>query len=179
MAMDEKELYLLSVKECGIAEDTYFKLKEKEKKMLAKKGGRYYLRRDWRRKFKVALTGGTFDILHVGHVLTLSEAKRLADVLVVIIATDKTVERLKGKRPIHSAEYRASMVSALKPVDLAIIGGEDFAATFRRVQPDIVVFGYDQKPFDLPSRCKIVHLAHIKSDPSFAKTSRIIRDLGI
>jgi glycerol-3-phosphate cytidylyltransferase-like family protein len=70
------------------------------------------------------------------------------------------------------------MVSGLKPVSLAV-GGTDMMETFYRVRPDIVVFGYDQMPMALPAPCNRVHLETVKADPSMAKTSRIIRDLGL
>jgi len=49
--------------------------------------------------------------------------------------------------------------------------------TFKRVKPDVVVFGYDQQPFALP--CKVVHLAGVKADERLAKTSELIRKLGL
>ena len=177
--MNSRELYLLTVQENGISEARFSQLGRKEKSMLDKRNGKYFLKASERQKFSVALTGGAFDVLHIGHSLILSEAKRLADLLVVVVATDETIEKHKGKKPIHEATYRAAMVSSLKPVDLAIVGGADFLATFSRVQPDIVAFGYDQKPFELPDGTKSVHLEHVKADPALAKTSRIIRDLGL
>jgi cytidyltransferase-like protein len=177
--MNSRELYLLSVKENGISEAIFAKLGRKEKSLLAKNGERYFLSSSERQKFTVVLTGGAFDVLHIGHVLTLSEARKLGNVLVVVVATNETIERRKGKKPIHDAEYRAQMVGALKPVDLAIVGGSDMLLTFSRVTPDLVAFGYDQKPFALPEGCKSVHLTEIKADPALAKTSRIIRDLGL
>lgn len=177
--MNSRELYLLSVQENGISEAIFAKLSRKEKSMLRGQGGKYWLIPSERQKFTVSLTGGAFDVLHIGHVLTLSEAKRLADILIVVVATDATVEKRKGKKPIHDAAYRAQMVASLKPVDLAIVGASDPMQTFARVSPDIVAFGYDQKPMPLPDGVKSVHLEHIKADPLLAKTSRIIRDLGL
>jgi cytidyltransferase-like protein len=177
--MNAKELYLLCVKENGLSAEKAGKLSRAQRMMLEEIGGKFQLKKSERAKFRVALTGGAFDVLHIGHVLTLQEAKKLADILVVVVATDETIEKRKGKKPIHPADYRAAMVSALKPVDLAIVGGSDMMETFARVQPDVVAFGYDQKPFQLPDGCKSMHLAHVKADPALAKTSRIIRDLGL
>ncbi|MCX8197966.1 MAG: adenylyltransferase/cytidyltransferase family protein [Candidatus Micrarchaeota archaeon] len=178
--MDAKELYLLSVKENGISQEEYSKLSREDKEALERReGGRYWLAKHHREGFKVCLTGGVFDVLHIGHILTLQEAKKLADLLVVVVATDERVEKLKGKKPIHPSEYRRAMVSCLKPVDLAIIGSKDIMETFWRVGPDIVAFGYDQKPFPLPSPCKSVHLVGVRADERMAKTSRIIRELGL
>lgn len=177
--MNAQALYLLSLQENGISEDEHSKLGRKERSLLERRGEKYYLKASERNKFTVCLTGGAFDVLHIGHVLTLTEAKKLADVLVVVVATDATIETRKGKKPIHEAAYRAQMVGALKPVDAAIVGGTDLSQTLSRVSPDIVAFGYDQSPFPLPEGIKTAHLAHVKADPAIAKTSRIIRDLGL
>ena len=88
---------------------------------------------------------GVFDILHPGHVLFLQEAKKLGDELVVVVARDSTVERLKH-RPIMSEEIRRFMVESLKPVDRAVLGHEDdMYKTVEDIRPDIIVLGYDQK----------------------------------
>lgn len=150
-SMDAKELYLLSVKENGIPPAAYGLLAEGEKALLEKRAdGKYRLSPSERGKFRVVLTGGVFDILHIGHVLTLQKARNLGDLLVVVVSTDERVEKIKGKKPLHEADYRRGMVSALKPVDLAIVGAKNVMDTFGRVKPDVVAFGYDQKPFPLP-----------------------------
>ena len=178
--MDSRALYLLCLKENGLSAGQAARLSRGERMLLEQREGKFFLKSSERVKFKVVLTGGAFDVLHIGHVLTLQEARRLGDALVVVVARDETVEKRKGKKPIHDAEYRRSMVSAIKPVDLAIVGaGADWMETFSRVKPDIVVFGYDQSPIPLPDGCKSVHLHEIKADPALAKTSRIIRDLGL
>lgn len=177
--MDAKELYLLSVRENGISESEFLKLGGSEKGMLGKKGERYWLKKSARSSFKVVLTGGVFDILHIGHVLTLQKAREQGDLLVVVVATNERVEKIKGKKPIHEAEYRRVMVSSLKWVDAAIIGVSNIMDTFERVRPDVVVFGYDQKPIELPAPCRSVHLTDVKADERLAKTSMIIRDLGL
>jgi cytidyltransferase-like protein len=109
---------------------------------------RYELTRASRQLFKVVLAGGVYDVLHVGHLAALREAKALGDVLVVVVATDATVEMLKGKKPILPEEDRLELVEGLKPVDKAILGYEDVGFGFEQVlmdvMPDIVAFGYDQ-----------------------------------
>ncbi|MEM2138313.1 MAG: adenylyltransferase/cytidyltransferase family protein [Candidatus Anstonellaceae archaeon] len=179
--MDARELYLFSVKENGISESEFAKFDSEGKSLLAKNPatGKYWLLPSERSKFKVVLTGGVFDILHIGHVLTIQKAKEQGDLLVVVVTTNERVEKVKGRKPVHDAEYRRAMVSAIKGVDLAIVGADDVMKTFERVKPDIVVFGYDQKPFALPAPCKAVHLKEIVADEKLAKTSRIIRDLGL
>ena len=178
--MNARELYLLCVKENSLADAEAAKLSMPERAMLERRAdGRHHLKASERQRFKVVLTGGVFDVLHIGHVLTLQKARELGDILIVIVTTNERVEKVKGRKPIHDADYRRTMVESLKPVDLAIVGGTDMMATFARVQPDIVAFGYDQQPFALPKGCESAHLQHVKADPELAKTSRIIRELGL
>ncbi len=100
------------------------------------------------RKVKI-FAAGTFDIIHVGHIRFLYAAKGLAEnsELIVVVARDKTVERLKGHKPIFSELERLEIVSALKPVDKAILGSdsENIFEVLREIRPDIVALGYDQK----------------------------------
>jgi FAD synthetase len=93
---------------------------------------------------KVMATG-VFDILHLGHLYFLEEAKKLGDELIVVVATDKTAEQLKHI-PITSQDMRVKMVSALKPVDKAVLGYEgDRYTIVKEMKPDIIALGYDQK----------------------------------
>lgn len=177
--MDAKELYLLCVKENGLSDHQMGELSPNEHAMLSRgENGCFWLSRAEREKFRVVLSGGAFDILHIGHVLTLEKAREQGDLLVVVVSTDGRVKEVKKRAPIHDMEYRRSMVAALKMVDLALSGSTDIMETFYRVRPDVVVFGYDQKPMPLPAPCKIVHLTD-RMDEKLAKTSRIIRDLGL
>ena len=178
--MDAKEIYLWCVKEDGLSEKQFSSLTPVEQSVLEKgAGGKYRLNARNRSRFKVVLTGGVFDILHIGHVLTLQKARGLGDLLVVVVTTDGRVEQVKKRKPIHTADYRCAMVSSIRSVDLAIVGADEVMKTFERVKPDVVAFGYDQKPFGLPAQCKSVHLREIKADESLAKTSKIIRELGL
>jgi len=158
------ELYLLSLRHMGIPESIYSKLPEGQKRMLEGREGKHWLRGEFRKQFRVALTGGAFDIVHMGHLNTLQRAKELADVLVAVVATDETIERMKGKKPVHNVLYRTAMVDALKPVDLALAGGKNREGMLGRVKPDFVVFGPDQKPFVKEREYKIVKLDKLISD---------------
>ena len=94
---------------------------------------------------KIVLAGGVFDIIHPGHIHTLTAAKALGDVLVVAIATDKTAQKMKKMTPLHDQELRCELVSSLSMVDDAIIGHEeDIFETVKEVKPDIIALGYDQ-----------------------------------
>ena len=101
-----------------------------------------------RLRIRVVLAGGVYDILHLGHLAVLTEAKTHGDVLVVVVATDVTVETLKGRRPVFPEEDRRALVESLKPVDAAILGYEDVGMGHEQVidevKPDIIALGYDQ-----------------------------------
>ncbi len=93
---------------------------------------------------KVMATG-VFDILHLGHLYFLKEAKKLGDELVVVVATDKTAEKLKHI-PVTSQDMRVQMVGELKPVDKAVLGYEDDRYKIvKELKPDIIALGFDQK----------------------------------
>ncbi|MEM2937978.1 MAG: adenylyltransferase/cytidyltransferase family protein, partial [Thermoplasmata archaeon] len=97
-----------------------------------------------------------FDILHPGHIFFLEEAKKLGNELVVVVARDSTARKLKHQ-PIMNEDVRLKMVTALKPVDIAILGHEDdIFKTVEEIKPDIIVLGYDQN-FDekyIEEECK-------------------------
>jgi len=109
----------------------------------------YCLLESGRSRLKIVLAGGVYDILHLGHLAALNEAKTYGDVLVVVVATDVTVETLKGRRPVFPEEDRRALVDSLKPVDAAILGYEDVGMGYQQViedvKPDIVALGYDQE----------------------------------
>jgi len=95
------------------------------------------------------LAAGKFDILHLGHLAYLRQAKELAGSdgqLVVVIARDDTIERERGAPPVFPQEQRQHLVEALEMVDKAVIGydNEDHAAIVIDIKPDIVALGYDQ-----------------------------------
>jgi FAD synthetase len=100
-------------------------------------------------KKKIVLASGTFDLLHLGHVRFLEEAKKAggknADLL-VIVARDSTVKARKGKKPIMPEDQRRALVESLKVVDEAILGWEDFSIdkVIERIKPDVIAVGHDQ-----------------------------------
>ena len=97
---------------------------------------------------------GVFDLLHIGHLHYLREAKRLGDELVVVIATDETVRKRKHN-PIIPQDMRRELVEALKPVDKAVIGhADDPLKIVEEIDPDIIALGYDQDAGDLERRLR-------------------------
>jgi D-beta-D-heptose 7-phosphate kinase/D-beta-D-heptose 1-phosphate adenosyltransferase len=117
---------------------------------------------------KIVFTNGVFDILHLGHVRYLEEAKALGDCLIVGINDDASVKRLnKGpERPIHDENARAGVIAALRCVDAAIIFTEDTPAQLIEfIQPDTLVKGgdYDALETDPASKRYIVGSFETKS----------------
>ena len=95
------------------------------------------------------LAAGVFDLLHYGHIRYLEEAKKTGGPdarLVVIVARDETVRRLKGSDPIIPEDQRRAVIEALKVVDEALLGFEDLDLdrVLQQIKPDIVVVGHDQ-----------------------------------
>jgi D-glycero-beta-D-manno-heptose 1-phosphate adenylyltransferase len=96
---------------------------------------------------KIVFTNGCFDLLHIGHVTYLEEAKKLGDVLVVGINTDESVKKLKGPhRPIQNENDRCAILAALKSVDHTVLFGEETPIDLiKAVKPDVLVKGGDWK----------------------------------
>ena len=89
------------------------------------------------------MAAGVFDLLHLGHIHYLTEARKFGDELAVVVATDVMVARRKHQ-PIIPQEQRLALVAALKPVDIAILGSAtDQYQTVAAVQPDVIALGYD------------------------------------
>ncbi len=102
-----------------------------------------------KKKRKVVLASGTFDLLHLGHVRFLEEAKKAGGKdaeLIVIVARDSTVKARKGKKPVMSEDQRRALVESLKVVDEAILGLEDFSIekVIEKIKPDVIAVGHDQ-----------------------------------
>ncbi|MCW4019267.1 MAG: FAD synthase [Candidatus Bathyarchaeota archaeon] len=109
------------------------------------------------KKATVVLASGVFDLLHLGHVKFLEEAKKAGGEnaqLIVIIARDSTVEKMKGRKPIIPENQRLVLVESLKVVNEAVLGLEDFGigGVIEKVKPDVVALGYDQT--DMEQRVK-------------------------
>ncbi len=99
---------------------------------------------------RVVFTNGCFDLLHVGHVRYLREAKRLGDLLVVGLNTDGSVARLKPGRPIVPGAERAELVAALEMVDYVALFDEDTPyELIRFIRPDVLVKGGDWEVEDI------------------------------
>lgn len=109
----------------------------------------------------VVFTNGCFDILHVGHVRYLRQARAMGELLIVGLNTDKSVRVLKGSnRPVNSQDNRAEVLAALEFVDYVVLFDEDTPVELiKDIKPDIDVKGGDYNIEDMPE-------------------ARIMRDLG-
>ncbi len=97
------------------------------------------------KKSKRVMGFGTFDALHPGHSFYLMELKKMGDHLTVVIARDKSVERIKGNPPHFKEAERLKAVKALGIADEVVMGSEtDFYAVIRTHHPNVLGFGYDQ-----------------------------------
>jgi len=131
---------------------------------------------------KVVLTNGCFDILHVGHVRYLEEARKLGDVLVVALNSDKSMRLIKDPgRPILSENERVSLVSALRCVDHVVLFDEpDVSHVLEVLRPAIHAKGTDYTEETVPERDKVLAYGgevRIAGDPKNHSTRDIIEQI--
>ncbi len=100
---------------------------------------------------KIVLVGGCFDILHVGHVIFLENAKKKGDVLMVLLESDIQIKKLKGEdRPINKQVDRAKLLSCLKMVDVVVNlpemkSGKDYNDLVLKIKPDVIAITSDDR----------------------------------
>ena len=138
-----------------------------------------------RNSLRIVLAGGVFDIIHPGHIHTLNAAKKLGDVLVVVVATDNTAVKMKKRRPLHTQDQRQELVNSLSMVDLCLIGQEeDIFKTVNHVKPQIIALGYDQTHQEkfITEGCKKIKLdakvARLQSPIPESSSSKIEKEYG-
>ena len=136
---------------------------------------------------KVVFTNGCFDILHLGHVKYLEEAKKLGDTLIVGVNSDKSVRILKGEgRPIMPEEERAEILAALECVDYVVIFYETNPENLiAQLKPDIHIKGGDYAMDEIPESKlveslggKTVILREIEGKSTSALIQKILRLYG-
>lgn len=95
-------------------------------------------------KHKIILVGGCFDIIHIGHVFFLTEAKKLGTYLIVLLESDDRLKQLKGaNRPLFSQKVRGAVLSSLVPVDAILTlpfmkNGQDYEKLINTIRPHII-----------------------------------------
>jgi len=99
---------------------------------------------------KIVFTNGCFDIIHIGHIRYLKEAKLLGDILVVGLNSDRSVSVLKPDRPVNPQDQRAEVLASLEMVDyVALFDEETPYELIKSLQPDVLVKGGDWKKEDI------------------------------
>jgi D-beta-D-heptose 7-phosphate kinase/D-beta-D-heptose 1-phosphate adenosyltransferase len=138
-------------------------------------------------KGRIVMTGGCFDILHIGHVWLLNEAKRMGDFLVVLLESNQKVKKLKGKnRPIFIQKERAKMLAALRAVDLIILlpmieNDRDYLNLVKKIKPDIIAVA-ENDPLIGKKRRQAKSIGGELRVISFKKTvstSKLVKILGV
>ena len=133
----------------------------------------------------IITTNGVFDILHLGHIKYLQEAKKLGDVLIVAINSDDSVKQIKGpERPINSEQSRAEVLATLSFVDYIIIFNEtDPVKILSEIKPTIHVKGGDynideiiEKDIVEKNNGKIVLIPEIKGYSTTDLINKIIKN---
>lgn len=119
-----------------------------------------------RKNKKVVFTNGCFDILHVGHVRYLKQARSLGDILIVAVNTDSSVKKLKGdSRPVQNENDRAEILASLECVSFVSLFAEETPEELiKMLRPDVLVKGGDWK------EDQIVGSAFVKSYGGLVKS---------
>jgi D-glycero-beta-D-manno-heptose 1-phosphate adenylyltransferase len=113
----------------------------------------------WRVKgLTIAFTNGVFDLLHEGHIFSLSQAAAEADILVVAVNGDASVKRLKGpSRPVNNENSRALLLASLVMVDAVVIFAEDTPIeVVKALLPDVMVKGGDYIPEQIAGAAEVL-----------------------
>ena len=103
---------------------------------------------------RIVFTNGCFDLFHVGHASGVREAKKLGDVLIVAVNSDRSVRALKGhKRPLIAQEQRLELVASLESVDYAVMFHElDPLKIIEEIEPHVLAKGGDWNSDDIVGR---------------------------
>lgn len=115
---------------------------------------------------KKVVCAGTFDHLHNGHIDFLKQAKALGSKLIVIVARDETVKRIKGFYPTDNEETRKTNVEKTGIPDIVVLGNldKDLFHILKDIEPDIIALGYDQRVSEAEvaaysPKCNIIRLS--------------------
>ncbi len=119
---------------------------------------------------KTVMMFGTFDMIHEGHVNLFAQARKLAGkegLVIVSIARDVNVKRIKGRTPRNNEKQRQKLVKSSRLVDKVILGAlKNYFARIKTLQPDVIALGYDQTAY----------VDKLKTDLKLAKMStKVVR----
>jgi FAD synthetase len=97
---------------------------------------------------KKVLIFGTFDIVHAGHIHMFHEAKEYGDKLIVAVARDCNVEKIKDETIIHNEKERKKFLENIKIIDKVLLGHKNKPyQIIKKIKPDVIALGYDQKMY--------------------------------
>lgn len=123
---------------------------------------------------KIVFTNGCFDLLHLGHVRYLKDAKKLGDVLIVGLNSDTSVRRLKPQRPINDERARAEVLASLEMVDYVMLFSEDTPyEIIKLIKPDVLVKGGDWSKEDIVGADIVPEVHSLPYVPGWSATAII------
>lgn len=132
---------------------------------------------------KTVMVFGTFDSFHKGHENFLKQARDYGDYLIVVIARDETVVKIKGREPQNNEITRLGMIKQLGLVDRVILGSRSNKyKRIKEIKPAIICLGYDQRAFteNLDEKLKELNLQNTKivrlkpHKPDVYKSSKLV-----
>lgn len=135
---------------------------------------------------KIILTGGCFDVLHLGHIKFLGAAKKIDGILFVFTESDETVKKIKGKnRPINNQDERAKVLSAIRFVDYVIKTppfkiNNDYDRFITRINPNFIAVTKGSESIKHAQRqaklvgAKVIQVIGRIPDESTSKIAKII-----
>ena len=150
-------------------------------KMLTQREAARAVRAAQRRGERVVFASGCFDLLHVGHVRMIADARREADVLIVALNSDESVRANKPDRPLVPLAERMEIISALEGVDYVTSFDEPTAGpVLEALRPEVQIKGTDRTPESVPERDIILGYGGriaICGDPKTHSSSELIERL--
>lgn len=126
---------------------------------------------------KKVIVFGTFDIIHPGHLNFFKQAKKYGDNLVLVVARDKNVKKIKARLPVNKENVRLRQIKQIDLIDKAVLGDlRDPYKVIKKEKPNVICLGYDQRAFtkDLKKIFSDINIIRLKSYKSSKfKSSKI------
>ncbi|MDA8171634.1 MAG: adenylyltransferase/cytidyltransferase family protein [Nitrospiraceae bacterium] len=127
---------------------------------------------------RIVFTNGCFDIIHAGHVRYLKKAKKLGDVLVVGLNSDRSVSKIKPGRPVNGEKERAEVLAAFQAVDYVVVFDEETPyELIKYIKPDVLVKGGDWKKKDIVGSDIVPDTRSLPYVEGFS-TTRVMEKIG-
>ncbi|MFH1316635.1 MAG: adenylyltransferase/cytidyltransferase family protein [Candidatus Woesearchaeota archaeon] len=111
------------------------------------------------KEIKKVMVFGTFDIFHPGHINFFNQAKKHGDILIIVVARDMTVERVKGEKPLYDEVTRKRKLEHFDRSNKIVLGSQDDPyEIIKKYKPDVICLGYDQESFTDKLEEKLIEL---------------------